>query len=265
MDSGVLSSPINDAGYRVGNAVAADNLRIGRTVIADSVNPIPLSRDAWIEVANRAQVSAVEIEVTCSDTKEHQHRVETRISDIHRSRSLTWQDIVSRDYRPWNREHIVIDTASRNRHDTSRSDSQTVVKIRCLASACPSPVTPLAEITMADPHFKTLLTDRLGQFWKARHGQLFASAEGESSSAISIDEFIAFVCEMRLNLPWNPFDTGGVCPACLHQRTSTQCLSCSRWVAAGLVCGVIWSSRCWLGRVTSLRESELDSAFLCSF
>ncbi|MGB2603625.1 MAG: AAA family ATPase [Candidatus Sulfotelmatobacter sp.] len=113
LDSGLLSSPINDAGYRVGNAVAADNLRIGRTVIADSVNPIPLSRDAWVEVANRAQVSAVEIEVTCSDTKEHQHRVETRISDIPRSRSLTWQEVVSRDYRPWNREHIVIDTANR--------------------------------------------------------------------------------------------------------------------------------------------------------
>jgi predicted kinase len=113
LDSGILSSPINDAGYRVGYAVAADNLRIGRTVIADSVNPIPLSRDAWVEVANRAQVSAVEIEVTCSDAKEHQHRVETRISDIPRSRSRTWQDVVSRDYRPWNREHIVIDTANR--------------------------------------------------------------------------------------------------------------------------------------------------------
>jgi predicted kinase len=113
LDSGVLSSPINDAGYRVAYAVAADNLRIGKTVIADSVNPIPLSRDAWVEVANRAQVSAIEIEVTCSDTKEHQHRVETRIPNIARSRPLTWQDVVSRDYRPWNREHIVIDTASR--------------------------------------------------------------------------------------------------------------------------------------------------------
>ena len=28
---------------------------------------------------------------------------------------------------------------------------------------------------------------------------------------------------------WNTFDTGGVCPACLHQWASTQCLSCARW------------------------------------
>jgi predicted kinase len=113
LDSGMLSSPINDAGYRVGNAVAADNLRIGRTVIADSVNPIPLSRDAWVEVANRAKVPAIEIEVICSDMEEHQRRVETRISDIAGLRFLTWQDVVSRDYRAWDREHIVIDTAGR--------------------------------------------------------------------------------------------------------------------------------------------------------
>jgi hypothetical protein len=28
---------------------------------------------------------------------------------------------------------------------------------------------------------------------------------------------------------WNTFDTGGVCPGCLHQWTSTQCLACHRW------------------------------------
>jgi predicted kinase len=110
LGSGALSSPIDDAGYRVGYAVAADNLRIGRTVIADSVNPIALTRGAWMEVAKRAQVSAVEIEVTCSDSNEHRHRVETRISDIGQSRLVTWHDVVWREYHPWSREHIVIDT-----------------------------------------------------------------------------------------------------------------------------------------------------------
>jgi len=28
---------------------------------------------------------------------------------------------------------------------------------------------------------------------------------------------------------WNTFDTGGVCPACLHQWRETQCLACARW------------------------------------
>jgi hypothetical protein len=30
---------------------------------------------------------------------------------------------------------------------------------------------------------------------------------------------------------WNTFDTGGVCPACLYQWTSTCCLACARWSA----------------------------------
>src|SRR5919112_4454805 len=50
-------------GYRVGYAVAEDNLRLGRTVIADSVNPVALSREAWLRVANRAQVAIVEVEI----------------------------------------------------------------------------------------------------------------------------------------------------------------------------------------------------------
>jgi predicted kinase len=81
-DSGVLWQPINEAGYRVGYAVAEDNLLVGRTVIVDSVNPLAVTRDTCLAVANRAHVSAIEIEITCSDSAEHRQRVETRVSDI---------------------------------------------------------------------------------------------------------------------------------------------------------------------------------------
>lgn len=111
--SGILSQPLDDAGYRVAYAVAGDNLRIGRTVIADSVNPIRATRDAWVEVANRAQARAVEIEITCSDAGEHRRRVETRTADIPGLRLPAWEEVASREYDPWDRERLVIDTAGR--------------------------------------------------------------------------------------------------------------------------------------------------------
>src|SRR3954471_14024317 len=81
-ESRLSVNSIDDAGYRVGYAVAEDNLRLGRIVIADSVNPLPLTRDAWLRVANRAQVPAVEVEIECSDQVEHRRRIEERFGDL---------------------------------------------------------------------------------------------------------------------------------------------------------------------------------------
>ena len=39
---------------------------------------------------------------------------------------------------------------------------------------------------------------------------------------------------------WNTFDTGGVCPACLHRWTSTQWLKCGGWFSGlRLVCSAM--------------------------
>lgn len=116
-ESGVVTGSLDDAGYRVGYAVAADNLRIGRTVIADSVNPLPMTRDAWLAVSRTAGVNALEIEIICSDRREHQRRVETRMADIPAFRLPTWQEVIERDYHAWDRERIVIDTAVGNVED----------------------------------------------------------------------------------------------------------------------------------------------------
>jgi predicted kinase len=52
---------LDHAGYRVDYANARDNLRIGRTVIAASVNRLGITRDAWLEVGRRAQANTIEI------------------------------------------------------------------------------------------------------------------------------------------------------------------------------------------------------------
>jgi predicted kinase len=112
-NSGKVSQSLDDAGYRVAYALAYDNLRLGHTVIADSVNPIKLTRDAWLGVAEGAGVTPAEVEVMCSDVDEHRKRVESRVSDIANLKLPTWKEVVGRGYEPWEREHIVIDTAGR--------------------------------------------------------------------------------------------------------------------------------------------------------
>lgn len=106
--------PVYETGYLVAYAVAEDNLRLGRTVIADSVNPLPITRDAWLQVGKVAQVKTVEIEVICSDTVEHRARVERRLPDIRGLKLPTWDEAISREYHPWDRGRIVIDTAGRS-------------------------------------------------------------------------------------------------------------------------------------------------------
>lgn len=110
-DSGLLKDPLDDTGYRIGYAIAADNLRLGGVVVADCVNPLNLTRDCWLEIAHTAGAPAIEIEVICSDTAEHRRRVETRASDVPGLRLPTWEEVTSREYHAWNRERLVVDTA----------------------------------------------------------------------------------------------------------------------------------------------------------
>ena len=110
--SGVLAgNDVGPAGYLVAYKVAESNLLIGRMVVADSVNPLAVTRDAWRQVAATTSSQIVEIEVVCSDITEHRRRVETRSVDVPGLALPCWQDVVGRDYEPWDRARIILDTA----------------------------------------------------------------------------------------------------------------------------------------------------------
>ena len=105
-----LSGP---EGYVVAYRMAADNLRLGVPVVADSVNPLTVTRRAWRDVAALAGTSFVEIEVVCSDQQEHRRRVESRASDIVGHRLPTWHEVQARARDTWESTPVVIDTAGR--------------------------------------------------------------------------------------------------------------------------------------------------------
>jgi predicted kinase len=108
-----IPGDMGPAGYVVAYALAADNLRLGRTVVADSVNPIGWTREAWRRAAAEASARLVEIEIVCSDADEHRRRVESRVTDVPRLVLPTWQDVIDRQYEPWDTQPLVIDTANK--------------------------------------------------------------------------------------------------------------------------------------------------------
>jgi predicted kinase len=102
---------VHDEGYRVAYALAEDNLRLGRIVIADCVNPWPLTRREWQAVADRAAARALTVELVCSDIGEHKRRVDSRAPEILGHRVPTWTEVMAHDYRPWDGDRLVVDTA----------------------------------------------------------------------------------------------------------------------------------------------------------
>ncbi|WP_460439239.1 AAA family ATPase [Amycolatopsis stemonae] len=106
-----LEQPLGPVGYVVAREVAADLLRTGVSVIAECVNPLVVTRDAWRATALGAGARVLETEIVCSDPAEHRRRAESRDTGIPDLVPPTWQDIVAREYEPWTRDRLVVDTA----------------------------------------------------------------------------------------------------------------------------------------------------------
>lgn len=102
---------VQGEGYRLAYRITADNLKLGLSVVADSCNPIELTRREWVAVAENQGMDFVNIEVVCTDKAEHFHRVENRASTVPNLVLPTWEEIVSREYDSWISSRIVVDTA----------------------------------------------------------------------------------------------------------------------------------------------------------
>ena len=111
----LCSLEVEGEGYRLAYRIAGDNLRNGVSVVADSCNPVELTRREWEQVAGDSNANFRNIEVICSDTDEHRLRVEARTADVPRLKLPTWKEVEGREYHEWTVDRIIIDTAGRSR------------------------------------------------------------------------------------------------------------------------------------------------------
>lgn len=109
---------VQGEGYRLSYRIARDNLLIGNNVVVDSCNPWKLTRNEWENVATENNVKYINIEIKCSDKKEHKSRIDIRKCEIDGLRLPTWEEVESRKYEEWDKEHIEIDTANKLKEET---------------------------------------------------------------------------------------------------------------------------------------------------
>ena len=110
----LCSIELEGEGYRLAFRIAFDNLCIGISVVADSCNPIELTRREWEQVARDARADYINIEVVCSESSEHRLRAETRSADVPGLQLPTWNEIENREYHDWSVERVIVDTAGKS-------------------------------------------------------------------------------------------------------------------------------------------------------
>jgi predicted kinase/transcriptional regulator with XRE-family HTH domain len=113
IDAAGLGQPLGPVGYTVAYGVAAEQLSHGVSVVAECVNPLGVTRDAWRDIAAGHGARLVEVELVCTDQDAHRERARTREVDVPGLRLPDWEQITSREYEPWDRGHLIIDTATR--------------------------------------------------------------------------------------------------------------------------------------------------------
>jgi predicted kinase len=107
-------SEVDGKGYLLSHRIAQENLRLGNSVVADSVNPWSLTRREWNNVASDIGANFLNIELVCSNKGEHKKRIENRGPSVVGLKAPTWKDIQERDYHSWNEERILLDTSGKD-------------------------------------------------------------------------------------------------------------------------------------------------------
>lgn len=126
IESGILKSGIKRsfetglAAYLVAETLAAEQLRLGLSVIVDAVSPVQQARDMWRNLSKQYGADLVVIECVL-DPVLHKKRTESRVRKMRGIPEVTWEYVehTRREYLEWEEDRLVLDTAN-SRQDNLR-------------------------------------------------------------------------------------------------------------------------------------------------
>jgi predicted kinase len=98
------------AAYVVAQDLAAENLGLGWDVVIDAVNGVEEAREMWRSLARDQEATLFFVEVVCRDPAEHRRRVDSREAPTPPVPVPTWEDVITREYRPWEEPLLSIDS-----------------------------------------------------------------------------------------------------------------------------------------------------------
>jgi len=125
--SAILESGYNNrdkaglASYKVAAKLAEEHLKLGVSVIVDSVSGPNEFKNVWRDLAKKYNVKLIIIECSCKDEALHRQRLENRNRVLHGVPELRWDEMKKwRDeYVPWTEELLSLD-ASNSREENSK-------------------------------------------------------------------------------------------------------------------------------------------------
>jgi predicted kinase len=106
------AQPTGLAAYVVAEDLAREQLRAGGEVLVDAVNDADAARDQWRSLAAEMGSELVFIEVFCSDTAIHEHRLAQRRRDIPGFPEPTWESVLARraNFESWDEPRLRLDS-----------------------------------------------------------------------------------------------------------------------------------------------------------
>lgn len=177
---------VGPLGYEVVRELARSNLALGAEVVVDLVNPLPVTRRMWVDLAAELAVPLVVLECTVADPVEHRRRVESRTPDLPGQVLPTWEEVAGREYAAWDERRdgprIALDTTD---HADALAHAMEVLSAIGGRERLPQgslPSRPEVDIVPADLDDPTL-----ADFLQAHHADMAPTAPAESQHALDLD------------------------------------------------------------------------------